>query len=96
MGALPSPVGTVACEPGENVRYICPQTISLGGGDGEVTLYFRVLAPEIGARVKASVGGKALESRKTIKVNPGEMEHVTVKLADLVGDTVRIDAVKEG
>ena len=96
MGSLPSPVGTVACEPGKNVRYVCPQTVSLDGGGGEVTLYFRVLAPEIGARVKASVGGKALESRKTVKVNPGEMEHVTVKLADLAGDTVRIDAVKEG
>ena len=68
---------------GENVRYVCPQRIvCTKEDDSEVNVFFRVVAPKMGARVEASCCGEELYGRNTIRVNPGEMEHVTIKPAD--------------
>ena len=96
MGELPDVIRTVNCIPGENVRYICPQILSVSDQDSGARLYFRVTEPEIGARVKVSTEFGVLSTRKTVKVNPGEMEYADVNLSELAGDKVFIDVVQEG
>lgn len=61
---------------GENVRYLCPQKIV--ANSGKVSLYFRVLAPKKDVVIIARDGDKVLSKRKAIKVNPGEIEKVTI------------------
>ena len=77
--------------PEGNVRYICPQRIS---PDSPATLFFRAAKPEKGAVVRVLADGREISSRKLIKINPGEMEKVTVKPEDIKGAsnlTVRVD-----
>ena len=90
MGKLPAgkEIPTV---PEGNVRYVCPQRIA---PDSPATLFFRAAKPEKGAVVRVLADGKEISSRKLIKINPGEMEKVTVKPEDVSGAaslTVRVD-----
>ena len=90
MGKLPAgkEIPTV---PEGNVRYICPQRIA---PDSPATLFFRAAKPEKGAVVRVLADGREIASRKLIKINPGEMEKVTVKPEDIKGAsslTVRVD-----
>ena len=62
---------------GNNVRYVCPQRVS-PNTDEKVSFYFRVLAPKKGVVITARDGENVLFTRKAIKVNPGEIEKVTV------------------
>lgn len=87
-----SPVENVT---GENVRYLCPQKISKGQTDEKVSLYFRVLHPDTNVTIRAKSGDKVLFSRKAQHVNPGEMEHVDFSTADIEGDKVVVEVVKE-
>ncbi|MEE8885246.1 MAG: NAD(P)/FAD-dependent oxidoreductase [Eubacteriales bacterium] len=87
-----SPVENVT---GENVRYLCPQKISKGQTDEKVSLYFRVLHPDTNVTIRAKSGDKVLFSRKAQRVNPGEMEHVDFSTADIEGDKVVVEVVKE-
>lgn len=91
LGNFPQQCSRVTCTPGNNVRYICPQCIDLTEEDAEVTLYFRVLSPDHKVRISAKSGGTEIAFRPVVKVNPGEMEHITVKTSQLQGDLV-IDA----
>ena len=68
--------GEITAITGENVRYLCPQKV-IANGD-EVSLYFRVLAPKKDVVIIARDGENVLYKRKAIKVNPGEIEKVTV------------------
>ncbi|MEM1483894.1 FAD-dependent oxidoreductase [Oscillospiraceae bacterium PP1C4] len=95
MGELPKSTGEVASVPGVNVRYICPQLIALPEQETEIKLYFRVSAPDERVRINVSCDGKLLYSKKAIKVNPGEMEHVTLKSSELSAGSVVIDVIKE-
>ena len=77
--------------PEGNVRYVCPQRIA---PDSPATLFFRAAKPEKGAVVRVLADGREIASRKLIKINPGEMEKVTVKPEDIKGAsnlTVRVD-----
>ena len=77
--------------PEGNVRYVCPQRIA---PDSPATLFFRAAKPEKGAVVRVLADGREISSRKLIKINPGEMEKVTVKPEDIKGAsnlTVRVD-----
>ena len=85
---------TVVCKTGRNVRYICPQTISLSDENEKVNLYFRVLTPELGARLVAKCGENVIATKKEIKVNPGEMNCITVNTSDIDGE-LTIEVVKE-
>jgi hypothetical protein len=95
LGAFPKEVDTVPCVPGNNVRYICPQHISLTGEDTEINLYFRVSAPDTKVSITAHLGDKELFSKKAMRVNPGEMEKATIKSSDLKTGNVTVDVVKE-
>ena len=94
-GTLQGTKGSISCQPGTNVRYICPQRIDLGGGEKEITLYFRASAPQSKVRISANIGNKELCGRKAVKVNPGEMEHLTIKTDDLQPGNLMINIVKE-
>ena len=94
MGKIPAEKNVVECQTGRNVRYICPQTISLSDAEEKVNLYFRVLTPELGSKLVAKCGDKIIASKKEIKVNPGEMNCITVNTADIDGE-LTIEVVKE-
>ncbi len=93
-GNLPSVVKEITCQTGRNVRYVCPQKISLSAESETVNLYFRVLTPEFGATLVAKCGDKELTRKKEIKVNPGEMCHLTVDTKDITGD-LTVEVLKE-
>lgn len=94
MGKLPTENKVIECQTGRNVRYICPHTISLTGEEEKVNLYFRVLTPELGSRLVAKCGDKVIASKKEIKVNPGEMNCITVNTSDIT-DGLTVEVVKE-
>lgn len=95
MGDISKQIGEVLLVPGSDVRYICPQHLALYDQDSKVNLYFRVSSPDTNMRINASCNGKLLKIKKAVKVNPGEMEHITVKLSELTAGSLVIDVVKE-
>jgi len=95
MGKLPQGRGSVACVPGENVRYICPQRIELTGEPGEISLYFRVAAPARKVTIVALQGGRELARRMAPAVNSGEMERIPVQAEALTQEDLVIH-VREG
>lgn len=76
---------------GNNVRYVCPQRITPAE---PATLFFRAAAPARNVTVRVEVDGREILSRKLLRINPGEMEKVTVDLgqiSDTSNVTVRVD-----
>jgi NADPH-dependent 2,4-dienoyl-CoA reductase/sulfur reductase-like enzyme len=95
LGDFPGGGNRVSCEAGTNVRYICPQYIDLTGGNANIDLYFRVSSPETNVRIKARQEDRVLADRKVLKVNPGDMEKVTLMSGELRPGKLIIDVVKE-
>ena len=95
MGRLHHAQKTVACVPGRNVRYLCPQTIDAIEADATVDLYFRVLQPEMQVKLIARCGDEIIAQAKEFRVNPGEMCRIHVPVSRLTGDTVTVEVVKE-
>ena len=76
---------------GNNVRYICPQRIC---PEAPAKLFFRAAAPKLGVTMKVYADDKEIFSKKLIKINPGEMEHVEVKPEDMKGvSAIKIEVV---
>ncbi len=96
MGKLQGEQKTVLCKTGRNVRYLCPHKVDANEKDGKVTLYFRVLQPEEKVMLVAKCGDDIIASHKEFRVNPGEMNHITVETDKLSGDSVTVEVVKEG
>ncbi len=94
MGKIADEKKEIECKTGRNVRYICPQKISISENSEKVNLYFRVLSPELGAKLVAKSGDKVIAQKKEIKVNPGEMNCITVDTSDIEND-LTIEVVKE-
>lgn len=95
MGKLGAEQKIVTCETGRNVRYLCPQTIDANEADGKVSVYFRVLQPELNVKLVARCGDEIIYKHKEFRVNPGEMCHVNVETAKLTGETLTVEVVKE-
>ena len=95
LGSMPACCGRITCQPGENIRYICPQHIDLPPQPMDIALYFRVLAPEKQTRITAVCNGKTVFNKKAIKVNPGEMEHVSVRSENLNEGDMTVCVSKE-
>lgn len=96
LGQLESGTGTVACIPGENVRYICPQRIHLDTERREVSLFFRAVKPQRASIIAAYIDGRKIYSKKVFKVNPGEMEKIVLnpeKFCD--GEKLTIQIVED-
>ena len=95
MKTLAETKKTVKCVTGRNVRYLCPQTIQVTEETEKVSLYFRVLWPELGAKLIARCGDEVIAQKKEFRVNPGEMCHVTVDTSKITGDEIIVEVVKE-
>lgn len=95
MGSLPKAQKKVENIAGENVRYLCPQSISVSDENEKVSLYFRVLHPDRKVIIRAKSGDKVLASRKALRVNPGEMEHIEFYTGDMEGENIVVEVVKE-
>ena len=67
---------------GNNVRYICPQRIN---PKEEATLFFRAAAPQKNVTIYVYADDKEIFKKKLIKINPGEMEKVSVKPEQVAG-----------
>ena len=80
---------TVKCVTGRNVRYLCPQTVR--PEEEKVTLYFRVLQPELGVKLIARCGEEVIAQSKEYRVNPGEMCSLTVDTTKVGGDEITVD-----
>lgn len=96
LGKLSDEQQTVQCVTGTNVRYLCPQSIDAGEKGEKVTLYFRVLAPQENVTLYAKCGDTVIAKKKEIRVNPGEMNHLTVEIDKISGNNVTVEVVKEG
>ena len=94
MGKLNGEQKTVKSITGRNVRYLCPQTVDAAEADGKVSIYFRVLQPELNVKLVARCGDEVLYSHKEYRVNPGEMNHVNIETAKITGD-VTVEVIKE-
>ena len=76
---------------GNNVRYICPQRIC---PDAPAKLFFRAAAPKLGVTMKVYADDKEIYSKKLIKINPGEMEHVEVTPEQMKGvSAIKIEVI---
>lgn len=78
---------------GNNVRYLCPQRLREEPG-AKAKLFFRVLAPELDARIEAKCGERVIASKKERRVNPGEMCSIQIPLDNITGDVI-VNVVKE-
>ena len=96
LGKLGGQQKTVKCVPGNNVRYLCPQTVDANQADGKVSLYFRVLQPQEQVKLVARCGDTIIATAKEFRVNPGEMNHINIQTQALTGETVTVEVVKEG
>ena len=95
MGNFPKEEKIVKCVTGRNVRYLCPQQLVVSGESEKVSVYFRVLQPELNVRLIARCSDTVIASKKEFRVNPGEMCHVNIDTALLSGDTVTVEVAKE-
>jgi len=82
LGLTEPRMGVVECIPGANVRYICPQRISLDSKRSDVNLFFRATKPQKNVVISAFIGDRKIYSKKAFKVNPGEMEKILVSPKD--------------
>lgn len=96
LGGLKEYDSAVRCLARNNVRYICPQTVVLPSQDDRVTLFFRVLKPDSDVTLELWNNGTLVQSQKTIRVNPGEINSMTVNVNDLSEGELTIIPVKEG
>ena len=95
MGTLPKETKKVENVSGENVRYLCPHSLSVAEENEKVTLYFRVLCPEMDVTIRVKAGDEIIATKKRQRVNPGEMENITFDTAKVSGDNVVVEVVKE-
>lgn len=95
MGTLPVEIRKVENVTGENVRYLCPHSLSVAEENEKVTLYFRVLHPELNATILVKSGDEIIAKKKRQRVNPGEMENITFDTAMVKDNNVVVEVVKE-
>lgn len=95
MGTLPKTQKIVQNISGENVRYLCPHSLSVAEENEKVSLYFRVLHPDNKVTIRVKSGDQIISSKKAQRVNPGEMEHIEFNTSDVAGDNVVVEVVKE-
>ena len=90
LGTLPKAT-EIPSVTGNNVRYICPQRIC---PDAPAKLFFRAAAPKLGVTMKVYADDKEIYSKKLIKINPGEMEHVEVTPEQMQGiSAIKIEVI---
>ena len=95
IGKFPANKKDITVKTGNNVRYICPHKLVATDENEKVNLYFRVLAPELGVKLVARCGNDVIAQKKEFRVNPGEMNCLTVETEKITGNEIEISVVKE-
>ena len=95
MGNFPANKRDITVKTGNNVRYICPHKLVATDENEKVNLYFRVLAPELGVKLVARCGNDVISQKKEFRVNPGEMNCLTIETEKITGNEIEISVVKE-
>lgn len=96
MGTFPEIKKEIAVVTGTNVRYLCPHKLVISAEDEKINLYFRVLTPQSGVKLIARGADTVIAQKKEFRVNPGEMNCLSVETAKICGDELVIEVVKEG
>ncbi len=91
-GLLPTETQQIICKPGNNVRYVCPQTLVVNGSEGKARLFFRVLVPGAATKLQARSNNQTLAQKRVQRISPGEMEFLEVDLQKINGTEITIDA----
>ncbi len=95
MGTLPKASGEAVLKTGNNVRYLCPQSIVLSDVQEKTSVYFRVLQPELNVSLVAKCGDKVIAKKRELRVNPGEMNHIDIPSESIEGKEIVVEVVKE-
>ena len=95
MGKLNGKGKEIAIATGRNVRYVCPHKIVKGEENEKVTLYFRVLFPELSVTLRVISNGEVIATKKELRANPGEMCNIKVDTAKIIGDSITVEVYKE-
>lgn len=95
LGKLPETKKEVSLKTGNNVRYLCPHKIDLTQNKEEVTLYFRVLSPKNNVKLVAKCDNEIVASKKEFRVNPGEMNNITIDTGKINGINLTVEVVEE-
>ncbi len=93
-GKLNANGDVITVQTGANVRYVCPQKIVLSDVEEKSTLYFRVQSPDENVTLIAKDGETILAKKKELRVSPGEMCNLTVRV-DQIKNGVTVEVVKE-
>lgn len=96
MGKFPVAKKDVTLTTGNNVRYLCPQSLSVSDEAEKINVYFRVLQPELGVKLVARCGDTVIAQKREFRVNPGEMNHLTIDSTKIEGNDITVEVVKEG
>ena len=96
MGKFPAAKKDVTLTTGSNVRYLCPQSLSVSDEAEKINVYFRVLQPELGVKLVARCGDTVIAQKREFRVNPGEMNHLTIDSTKIEGNDITVEVVKEG
>ena len=95
MGKLNASEKEISIITGRNVRYVCPHKLVKSESAEKVTLYFRVLAPELSVTLRAISEGEVIAKKKELRANPGEMCNLTIDTSKILGDSITIEVYKE-
>ncbi len=60
MNKLPDAKKEIKCTVGRNVRYVCPQKLLISDEAEKISIYFRVLEPELNVTLEAHCEGKVI------------------------------------
>ncbi|MBR2847310.1 MAG: FAD-dependent oxidoreductase [Clostridia bacterium] len=95
MGKFPAAKKEITIQTGNNVRYVCPHKISLSDEAEKIDLYFRVLHPEKSVSLAVKCGNEIIAQKKEFKVNPGEMNCITVDTSKVTDGEITVEVMKE-
>jgi pyruvate/2-oxoglutarate dehydrogenase complex dihydrolipoamide dehydrogenase (E3) component len=95
MGKLNGKGKEIAIATGRNVRYVCPHKLIKGDENEKVTLYFRVLFPELSVTLRVISGGEVIATKKELRANPGEMCNIKVDTSKINSDSITVEVYKE-
>ncbi len=95
MGQLSQKGKVASFVTGKNVRYLCPQSMTLAKDAEKTKVYFRVLQPQLNVTLIARCGEKVIAKKKEFRVNPGEMNCLKIDPALVEGEEITVEVIKE-
>ena len=95
MDKLPVSKEIIEIKTGNNIRYVCPHDIKMSDENEKIQIYFRVNTPDKNVRLVVKSGDNIIASKKAIRINPGEMEHLTIETGKINDKALYVEVVKE-